>query len=291
MKRHLCFLLVMMLLCSLLLTGCHFELVDKWLEHKIKLVTLTIEEVTDLIVEKATDLITEEVTDPTTEETTDPATEETTEPTTEVTTEPTTEETTAPPTETTEPPKDERPFAVEYPYLEEIPAEACVFAGADSTSAFVQTIGADGTFTITEEVRDVNGDLWGRLKSGVGWVNLSDPYCHGTQLPPVTISRAGRIVLNSDHHSAEVHTEYQRKISFVAHETVTDLRIVFVNAGEMGGIVYTMERLEPGKPLVAHLSYAGDFYGYYFCYKDVNGIEHSNYIGESLRDGSLYVQY
>ena len=197
----------------------------------------------------------------------------------------------APTVPTTEPTIPDRPFATQYPYLEPIPAEACIFKSADTASEFVRTIGADGTFTITEEVRDTYGNLWGRLKSGIGWVNLSNPYCHGAQLPPITISRAGNAVLNSDHHMAVVDTEYARAISFVPHETVTDLRIIFTNAGEIVRTVYTMDQLEVGKPLVAHLSYEGDFYGYLFYYTDANGIEHANSIYESLRDGSLLVSY
>jgi len=203
------------------------------------------------------------------------------------------EETTLPPTEPTEPPKPERPFATAYPYMEEIPAEACVFKSADPNSAFVQTIGDDGTFTIKEEVRGENGDLWGRLKSGIGWVNLSNPYCDGEQLPPVTISRAGKEVLAGYHHSAVVHTEYIRKISLMAHETVTDLRIVFTNAGEIGDTVYSQDILEPGTPLVAHLSFAGDFYGYNIHYKDANGIAHTVSIHENLmgEGNSIIVRY
>ncbi len=249
MKRYLCLLLALILLCGLVMTGCQEEENDRTYRKKA--------------------------------------------PTAATITAPTTpsEETTLPPTEPTEPPKPERPFADHYPYQTQLPAEACMFKSADSDSAFVQTIGADGTFTIMEEVRTENGDLWGRLKSGIGWVNLSNPYCQGKQLPPVTISRAGKDVLAGPHQSAVIHTEYERKISFIAHETVTDLRIVFTNAGETGDTVYTMAALEPGKPLVAYLSYAGDFYGYYFYYKDAHGTEHCNYIGESLMDGSLIVHY
>lgn len=253
MKRYFCLLLALILLCCLAMTGCKSEEESTVEKYHKKLPTAA-------TIEAPTAA---------------------------------TEETTVPPTEPTEPPKPERPFATGYPYLEEIPAEACVFKSADADSAFVQTILADGSFTIMEEVRAENGDLWGRLKSGIGWVNLTDPLCDGSQLPPVTISLAGKAVLNSDHHSAHVHSDYVRKISFVAHETVTDLRIVFTNAGQTGDTVYTMATLEPGKPLVAHLSYAGDFYGYYLYYKDANGTEHSNYIGESL-DGSypaLVVRY
>lgn len=256
MKRYFCLLLAILLLCGSVLTGCDTG-DGKHSSRRYHRFSST-------------------------KDSTTAPSEETTEPSTEAT---------EPPTETREPAKPERPFADHYPYLTQLPAEACVFKSADPDSAFVQTIGDDGTFNITEEVRGENGDVWGRLKSGIGWVNLSDPYCDGEQLPPVTISRAGKEVLANYHHSAVIHTEYERKICFVAHETVTDLRIVFTNAGEMGDTVYTQDKLEPGTPLVAHLSYAGDFFGYYLYYTDANGASHSNYIGESLMDGSITVNY
>ena len=49
-----------------------------------------------------------------------------------------------------------------------------VFKQPSRYSAFVQTIGLSGIYTIVEEAYDDMGNLWGKLKSGIGWVLLSE---------------------------------------------------------------------------------------------------------------------
>ena len=60
------------------------------------------------------------------------------------------------------------------PYLEEICwSEEPIYSGPGYGYSYVGTVEEAGVYTIVEEKYDGAGDLWGRLKSGVGWVNLS----------------------------------------------------------------------------------------------------------------------
>ena len=60
------------------------------------------------------------------------------------------------------------------PYLEEIWwSEEPIYSGPGYGYSYVGTVEEAGVYTIVEEKYDGAGDLWGRLKSGVGWVNLT----------------------------------------------------------------------------------------------------------------------
>ena len=202
-----------------------------------------------------------------------------------------TEPTATQPPETEPPTVPTEPLTTQFPYTLSVPAETCVFKAPNRDSAFVQTIGDDGVYTIVEEQRDAQGDRWGRLKSGVGWVNLTDFFCDGAQLPPVTISRSGELLQSRPHRLVQVHTTYVRKISLVAHQPVTNVQVVFTNHGERQSTAYTCESLEPTRPLVLTLNFEGDFFGYVIEYTDTSGNHHSHSITESGLDGSLIVSY
>lgn len=88
---------------------------------------------------------------------------------------PTTEApTTVPPTTeppTTVPPTEPEP---EVPFLQKIYPGQAVYSGPGYNYPYNQTIYEEGTFTITQVAFDRDGHLWGKLKSGIGWVDLDD---------------------------------------------------------------------------------------------------------------------
>jgi N-acetylmuramoyl-L-alanine amidase CwlA len=59
-------------------------------------------------------------------------------------------------------------------YTVSLPANTNVYADAGVTNKVSTTIKSTGTYTIIEE-KTINGVKWGKLKSGAGWVNLSNP--------------------------------------------------------------------------------------------------------------------
>ena len=59
------------------------------------------------------------------------------------------------------------------PYLQRIErSDQSIYEGPGYDYCFVDTVRQRGTYTIVEEVRDSEGNLWGRLKSGKGWICL-----------------------------------------------------------------------------------------------------------------------
>ena len=57
-------------------------------------------------------------------------------------------------------------------YTVKLAAATPIYSRPDSRSAFVDYVGKAGTYTIVEEALDDNGNLWGKLKSGLGWIPL-----------------------------------------------------------------------------------------------------------------------
>ncbi len=177
-----------------------------------------------------------------------------------------------------------QPLSAELPYLKSLPAETCVFREPDGDSAFSQTIGADGTFTIVEEKRHTNGQIWGRLKSGVGWVNLSDLFCHGAKLPAVTVSKTGKIVKKAAHHRVgEGDGEYVVYLTFMAHQTVYNLTLT-EERPDGNRIIATMDTFSTEKPLVVGVLLT-DTNSFALTYQKNNGAFGSARVDQNLGDG------
>ena len=75
-----------------------------------------------------------------------------------------------------EEPVDSRPYTVD-PYLLFLEGQTAFYSDPWSQEPLIEGyIGEDGTFTIVEEYIDSYGNYWGHLKSGVGWVKLSEGF-------------------------------------------------------------------------------------------------------------------
>ena len=114
------------------------------------------------------------VTEPmnTTSAATDIPTEVSTEAPTEMPTEAPTEAPTETPTEM--PTETSATEESNVPYLLQIPrADQSIFEGPGYDYVFAGTVRERGTYTIVEEQWDYEGNLWGKLKSGAGWVDVS----------------------------------------------------------------------------------------------------------------------
>lgn len=81
----------------------------------------------------------------------------------------------------------------EYVYLNDVPyttsldASVGIYDAPGIDGEFVREVGEDGVYTIVEEAIGDDGFLWGRLKSGLGWVMLSDA---AMEVPEYTVSDA-----------------------------------------------------------------------------------------------------
>lgn len=230
-----------------------------------------------------------------------PATENATLPTVTVTKPPASTESSAPPetaapteqTEETSPPEETVAPAAEVPYLQRIPyADQNIFTGPGYDYSLAGTVKEAGTYTIVEEARDVEDNLWGRLKSGVGWVDLTDIRSEARKKEPLRANYADDLLLKSGdfHRYTGSSSEYAVSIAFRANENLTDVTLCSMELSETMEVteqLFFLSRLEPGKPLVADLEFPGDMTTYAVFFTDSNGNFRKCTVSISGRNGTV----
>lgn len=158
-------------------------------------------------------------------------------------------------------------------------------------------IGEDGVYTIVSEVLDGVGNVWGRLKSGAGWVNLN--YVRTMGHPPVTAYFAEVIDLAGSEwieHITE-ESEFMVRIAFRANEHLKDVELTTLTCGEMyevGDVHCLLSGLEEDTYFVAGVVFYGDMTTYGISFEDERGEMRYYAVSLSGMDGSLvmneYVQ-
>jgi len=173
------------------------------------------------------------------------------------------------------------------PYLEKIPRpEQPIFQDPTYDSAYRGVVQLAGVYTIVEEQWDGEGNLWGRLKSGIGWVDLTDirnPSC------PLNVGFSDYALLeNGFHYFALDRAEYPVSLVIRPDETVSGFRLtqVDLSAGEaiFTDTLFSVEVLSPDMPLVAQLEFPGDMSCFGIRFTDGTGVEHRYILSMSLRN-------
>ena len=176
------------------------------------------------------------------------------------------------------------PEAME-PYLQEVKSGATPIYGGPGGSQ-VGTVGEPGVFTIVEEQEDAEGKLWGRLKSGAGWLNLTElrapvllDACYaGEELP------AGCVVYVQEGY------EMRARVLFTTEQHLRDVELCMLDVFEdlaVSDVLYTLPEMHPEQPFMAEICFFGDFTTYGLRFKDEAGKTHCFTVMESLKDGSL----
>ena len=166
-------------------------------------------------------------------------------------------------------------------------------AGYDYSAAMLLPI---GTYTITEETVDEEGNRWGKLKSGAGWIDLTK--AAETPASPILLT-AEQLPKNTlpdgQYHEHIASTDaYAVRMLFRAYGVLTDIMFSALSYGDTGmvpvGDAYTLAKLTPEKPLVVTASFPGDLSTYGISYTDADGKRHSHMLSVSGRNGSLVMQ-
>ena len=187
-----------------------------------------------------------------------------------------------------------------FPYLLQIPfADHSVFSGPSYDERFVQTMEAAGTYTIVDEQWDNEGNLWGKLKSGAGWINLSELEYRIYADEPISANYADRPVLQNPYeyfYDAEGGAEYGFSVAFRAYEELTDVRFCRANLAAENGLELTelcsLGKLTPEKPFVADVYFPGDMSAYAIVFYDSEGIERIYILTTNGRNNALtFYQY
>ncbi|MBQ7922463.1 MAG: hypothetical protein IJ325_07795 [Clostridia bacterium] len=152
-----------------------------------------------------------------------------------------------------------------------------------------------GTYTITEQVVCDEGITWGKLKSGLGWIDLNKA-SDTTQHIPITMERIDKELLDEldCHLYLREETDYTQYLLIKPYEALTDVKLCFMNFAdngfEPGETLYSLDKLDEDKPLVLGVVFYGDFTTFGFTFTDGEGIERQYMIYTSGRNGSIVLQ-
>ena len=202
-------------------------------------------------------------------------------------------ETTLPPVtepviETTAPVETTAPAAREYTLRIEDP-ETMLYAGPAFLSGAVAMVEEAGTYTIVEEALDRDGNTWGKLKSGAGWICLTEP-----ALAPIYADYAEES-FNAFHAYWSDETDYITAIGFTPAEKLTNVRFGLLDwfeteSWQMAEELYTMDEIDPDRPFLAQVVFWGDMTTYGISFTDADGAERHFAVSISGKDGSLICQ-
>lgn len=200
------------------------------------------------------------------------------------------------PVEPTPPPEeDELPDApTAVPYLEKITKTTVeIMKGPDYSTEFVSVI-EPGTYTIVEEATDQNGLLWGKLKSGIGWIDLTYSRKVTNIFGPITVADTAADTKGTYTFVQEGFTDYGSHYLITTEEAVTDLVLSTCDFLDKGPVpakaMYRLDTLRADESLRATFVFYGDLTNYALTYTNAQGQTRTCTMMHSGRDGSLVIQ-
>ena len=152
-------------------------------------------------------------------------------------------------------------------------------------------IGKDGVYTIVETGIDEAGSLWGRLKSGAGWVNLTD--YESQMMRPVTVALADQALLDSGKYifcQAEP-SEYSVKIAIRAKYYARNVKVSSTTLSDEDWrpeqLLCQYDLLTSDLPLVVEVTFWGDMTSFLLDFVDEYGTNRLYMICTSGMDGTI----
>lgn len=180
------------------------------------------------------------------------------------------------------------------PYLESVLwADQSIFTGPGYDYSFAGTVEEAARYTIVEEQQDEEGNLWGKLKSGAGWIDLTDNRSAQRRNAPVSANYASETMMKTGnfHHYVDSTSGYALHVAFRFRDTVTNLRLYSTDFREtltLQDELHAIPTLNADTPFVADLEFPADFTTYVICFTS-GGTEYSYCVSQSLRNGALHL--
>jgi len=175
-------------------------------------------------------------------------------------------------------------------YLLPLYAGEKIYAGPGYEFAVAQTLAEDGTFTIVAQQWDSADNLWGKLKSGAGWVFLRSE--SAMMIPPIFADFASEELLAKGPYEYILVDESLNatELAIYANELLTD--VCFFEAVHDGDVcthkpLHTLPALTSQKPIVAAVPFYGDMTTYGISFTDASGAKRCFEISLSGVDGSV----
>lgn len=172
-----------------------------------------------------------------------------------------------------------------------LPAWVYVYDQPGYDGAYVGNIGENGVYTIVETALDEGLSVWGRLRSGFGWVNLTDYDAQTAR--PVTVA-----LMDDELYESGAYifchadpSEYSVKIAIRANERITDVRFSSLQLGEefweTDRVFYESAYMTAEVPLVIEVTFWGDMTTFGFDFTDEEGVQRNYLISQSGMDGTV----
>lgn len=179
------------------------------------------------------------------------------------------------------------------PYLLRIDrADQSIYAGPGYDYVFAGTVRERGTYTIVEEAVDYEGNLWGKLKSGIGWVDLTELRSEAYQTALLSANYADEnLLLHGAYHHYSDGQEYRIPVAFRAYGQLRDVTLFDIEFSPQGYFpgsdFFTLPEMTAEVPLVAELVFPGDMTMYGIRFTDESGTPHTYTVYISGRNGAL----
>lgn len=178
------------------------------------------------------------------------------------------------------------------PYTVTLDASMALYDEPSYDGCYQQIVGEDGVYTIVEEAEDGEGNRWGKLRSGAGWVDLTAAEFFFQAPPVLTVCYAEEPLLAGKviEHIVD-DSEYMERIALRSRERLTELRLYAVELREeglaLGAELDALDALEAGTALVLGVTFPGDMSMYAIACRDSGGTEHCFTVSVSGRNGAL----
>ncbi len=191
---------------------------------------------------------------------------------------------TVPPVETTLPPETTQPAAA-LPYTVKIDdPEQAIYAGPSFLEEWVAQFEEPGTYTIVEEATDRDGNLWGKLKSGIGWTCLTNP-------PKAPIYAAyAEEGFQPTHSYWTEETEFITKMAFTTDQTLRNVQFTLLTWNEtyeVDSVLCEFDTMDADNPFLAAVVFWGDMTTYGISFRDETDTLRRFALTISGKDGSL----
>jgi len=169
-----------------------------------------------------------------------------------------------------------------------------IFEGPGYDYSYVSTICSAGTFTIVEEEQDFENNLWGKLQSGAGWVDLAEAISDESQVPITAVFGSDQIPECEEYveYIADDSDDAMTTLAFRPNEDLENVSFCLLGIDEDGNWIqaeelYTIPELKTDSCFVAAICFYGDMTAYGISFTDEEGMERRFAVHLSGRNGSL----
>ncbi len=162
--------------------------------------------------------------------------------------------------------------------------DKAIYAGPSFLEEWAAAFGEAGVFTIVEEATDRDGNLWGKLKSGIGWTCLTEP-----PKAPIYAAYAGEDFFGHYAYYCD-ETEYVTDMAFRTDQTLKDVQFTLLRWDEdyaVDTVLYEIDTMTADQTFLAAVVFWGDMTTYGISFRDEAGNDRRYALTISGKDGSL----